>query len=48
MIMIEKHGKIEIWHDTDADEFYVYGVTFSGDPRICPSICMARAVAASL
>lgn len=43
--LIEKHGNIEIWHDTHADKYYVYGVTMSGDPRIAPSIGMARAFA---
>ena len=28
-------------------EFYLYGVTASGDPRVLPSIGMAREVAAS-
>lgn len=45
MKFIEKHGRIEIWHDTEADEFYVYGVTQNGDPRVVPSLDMARAVA---
>jgi hypothetical protein len=46
MTLIEKHGNIEIWCDNAADEFYVYGVTRSGDPCVCPSIGMAREVAA--
>ena len=29
------------------DEFFFYGVTASGDPRVLPSIGMAREVAAS-
>ena len=29
------------------DEFFLYGVTASGDPRVLPSIGMAREVAAS-
>ena len=29
------------------DEFLLYGVTASGDPRVLPSIGMAREVAAS-
>jgi hypothetical protein len=29
------------------DEFFLYGVTASGDPRILPSLGMAREVAAS-
>ena len=46
MKLIEKRGRIEIWHDTKADEYYVYGVTVGGDPRIVPSLGMAREVAA--
>jgi hypothetical protein len=47
MELIEKHGRIEIWAVTEAwgVEYYVYGV-FS-DPRVCPSLDMAREVAAS-
>jgi len=44
MILIEKHGDIEIWHDAMTDEYYVYGVM--RDPRVCPSLGMAREVAA--
>ena len=29
------------------EEFFLYGVTASGDPQVLPSIGMARAVAAS-
>ena len=29
------------------NEFFLYGVTASGDPRVLPSIGMAREVAAS-
>lgn len=46
MRLIDKHGRIEIWHDAEMDEFYVYGVTESGDPRVVPSLGMAREVAA--
>lgn len=46
MKLIEKIGRIEIWHDAAADEYYVYGVTIGGDPRVVPSIGMAREVAA--
>ncbi len=46
MKLIEKRGRVEIWHDTQADEFYVYGVMQSGDPRVVPSLDMARAVSA--
>lgn len=45
MRLIEKHGQIEIWFDPFHDEYYVYGVT--RDPRVCPSLGMAREVAAS-
>lgn len=45
MKLIEKRGKIEIW--LVDGEYYVYGVTLSGDPRVCPSLGMAREVAAS-
>jgi hypothetical protein len=41
-MLIEKYGNIEIW-EVDG-EFYVYGVT--RDPRVCPSLGMAREVAA--
>jgi len=37
---------VEIWHDTETDEYAVYGVMRSGDPRWCPSLGMAREVAA--
>lgn len=47
MHLIEKYGKIEIWHDVRADEYYVLGVMMSGDPRVVPSLGMAREVAAS-
>jgi hypothetical protein len=45
MMLIEKRGKIEIWQV--GNEYYVYGVTVNGDPRVCPSLGMAREVAAS-
>lgn len=44
MELIEKRDRIEIWRV--GNEFYVYGVTLSGDPRVCPSLGMAREVAA--
>lgn len=44
MRLIEKHGRIEIW-EVDG-EFYVYGIT--RDPRVCPSLGMAREVAAGV
>jgi hypothetical protein len=43
-MLIEKYGRIEIW--LMAGEYYVYGITNSGDPRVCPSIGMARELAA--
>ena len=46
MKLVEKRGRIEIWHDTEADEFYVYGLTQSGDPRVVPSLGMAHEIAA--
>lgn len=46
MKLIEKRGQIEIWHDTAIDEFYVYGVTIGGDPRVVPSLGMAYEIAA--
>ncbi len=45
MRLILKNGPIEIWEV--GNEFFVYGVTLSGDPRICPSLGMAHEVAAS-
>jgi hypothetical protein len=44
MELILKNGRIEIWRVDD--EFYVYGVTNSGDPIVCPSLGMAHEVAA--
>lgn len=46
MTYVQTIGKVEIWHDTTADEYYVYGVTVGGDPRIAPSLAMAREIAA--
>lgn len=46
MRLIEKTSTYEIWAVT-ADygiDFYVYGLT--ADPRVCPSLEMARSVAA--
>lgn len=48
MRLIEKTARYEIWHFVEDDEFAVYGVYLSGDPRVCPSLEMARAVAASI
>jgi hypothetical protein len=48
MRMIERSGRIAIWEVTEAhgSDFYVY----SGDKlvRVCPSIGMAREIAAGL
>lgn len=48
MHLIEKTARYEIWHFIAEDEYAVYGVYSSGDPRICPSIGMAREVAAGI
>ncbi len=45
MHLIYKRGRIEIWQV--GHEFFVYGVTLSGDPRVCPSLGMAQEIAAS-
>lgn len=45
MKLISKRGAVEIWHDTQTDEYYVYGVTRSGDPRVVPSIGMVNEIA---
>ncbi|MCK1409526.1 hypothetical protein [Bradyrhizobium sp. 76] len=44
MRLIFQRGKIEIWEV--GSEFFVYGITKSGDPISCPSIGMAYEVAA--
>lgn len=43
MKLLRKVGLIEIWQVSEAygDDFYVYGVTESGDPIVCPSFGMA-------
>jgi hypothetical protein len=48
MELIFKNGAIEIWAVTESYgiEYYVYGVTASGDPKVCPSLGMAHEVAA--
>lgn len=48
MRLIYKSGPVEIWEVTEqhGSDFYVYGVTIGGDPIICPSLGMAREVAA--
>jgi hypothetical protein len=47
-MLIFKDGPIEIWTVAESwgVEYYVYGVTIGGDPRVCPSLGMAREVAA--
>lgn len=48
MKLLFKHGQIEIWEVVEAhgSDFYVYGGR--RDPVVCPSIGMAREVAAGL
>ncbi len=48
MRLVHKNGPIEIWEVREAYgfDYYVYGVTRSGDPRVCPSLGMAHEVAA--
>lgn len=43
--LIARIGNAEIW--LCGNEYFVYGVTASGDPRVCPSEDMARAIAQS-
>jgi len=47
MRLIMRRGKIEIYEITESYgvEFYVYGVTNNGDPKICPSLGMAMEIA---
>lgn len=44
-----KEGHVEIWEivGPEPTHYIVYGATESGDPRVCPSLDMARSVAAS-
>lgn len=48
MKLIETHGNSEIWAVKSpwGLEYYVYGYYTSGDPKVCPSLEMARAYAA--
>ena len=48
MKLIEKRGNIEIWEVTETwgSDFYIYGITNSGDPIVCPSLGMAQEKAA--
>jgi hypothetical protein len=45
--LIMKIGRVDIYEvrESYGVEFYVYGVTASGDPRVVPSLDMAREVA---
>lgn len=47
MALIFKNGPIEIWSVPEVwgVDYYVYGIT--SDPIVCPSLGMAREVAAS-
>ena len=47
MRLIERNGNVEIWavQESWGIDYWVYGVLASG-PRVCPSIGMARSVAA--
>ena len=47
MRLIYRQGRVEIYEVSEAHgtDYYVYGVTNSGDPVVCPSIGMARAIA---
>jgi len=49
MTKIFEQGKVQVWAVTEAwgTDYYVYGVTNSGDPRVCPSHGMAMEVAAA-
>lgn len=46
--LIEKRDSIEIWavRETWGTDYWVYGVTAGGDPRVVPSEGMAREIAA--
>ncbi|WP_159953193.1 hypothetical protein [Rhizobium sp. 18065] len=48
MRLIEKNERYEIWEVREdwGFDYIVYGVYNSGDPRVCPSLAMAREVAA--
>ena len=50
MTLIESGPGYEIWEAKEhyGSDFYVFGVYHSGDPRVCPSIGMAREVAADI
>lgn len=48
MRLISKTADVEIWAVPESwgTDYLVYGITSSGDPRVCPSIGMAHEVAA--
>ncbi len=48
MKLIERTSRYEIWavNESYGIDYYVYGRYDSGDPRVCPSLGMAREVAA--
>lgn len=50
MALIYRNGGVEIWKVAEAwgFDYYVYGVTLSGDPRVCPSEGMAHELATSV
>lgn len=47
MKLIRKVGQVEIWEVVEryGSDFYVYGLTASGDPRVVPSLGMAMEIA---
>lgn len=49
MRKIFSNGTVEIWAVSESwgVDYWVYGVTASGDPRVCPSLDMAHEVAAT-
>jgi len=48
MALLYKLGNVEIWSVPEVwgVDYYVYGITVSGDPVVCPSLGMARERAA--
>jgi hypothetical protein len=48
MTLVFKNNAVEIWSVNErwGIDFWVYGATASGDPRVCPSIGMAYEIAA--
>jgi hypothetical protein len=47
MTLIYQHGRIAVYAVREAWglDYWVYGVTDSGDPRVCPSLAMAMEIA---